>query len=241
MLVKLDNPGVLVKAVEIVSDLVLEVRIKINESGLSVIAMDPANVSMVKFVLPKSSFSQFEVDNEVLGVNLESLKRILKRCGTGSSLILKKKDNLLEIRIDDRIRKNFTLSLIDIDKEEKEFPDLEFSSKVELNSVDFISSVEDCVVVADSCTFKIKDGKFIMEARGLNSATSEFSGDEAKINAENCKSKYSLEYLQKFIKGAKLFEKANLKFAEDHPLRIDFKTDQIELNFLLAPRVETED
>ena len=70
---------------------------------------------------------------------------------------------------------------------------------------------------------------------------SEFSGDEAIINAENCKSKYSLEYLQKFLKGAKLTEKTVLKFAEDHPLRIDFKTPEMELSFILAPRVETED
>ncbi|MCP6727575.1 MAG: DNA polymerase sliding clamp, partial [Patescibacteria group bacterium] len=62
-----------------------------------------------------------------------------------------------------------------------------------------------------------------------------------KIEAENCSAKYSLEYLQKFIKGAKLSEKTILQFAEDHPLRIDFKIEQIELSFILAPRVETED
>jgi DNA polymerase III sliding clamp (beta) subunit (PCNA family) len=70
---------------------------------------------------------------------------------------------------------------------------------------------------------------------------SEFSGDEAKISAESCKSRYSLEYLQKFIKGAKLSEKTVLKFANDHPLRIDIKNDFMDLSFLLAPRVENED
>ena len=58
------------------------------------------------------------------------------------------------------------------------------------------------MVVADACSFIIQNGKFIIEAKGLNSASSEFSGDEASINAEDCKAKYSLEYLSKFIKGA---------------------------------------
>jgi len=241
MLVKLDNPTLLSKAIDLISDLVTEVRIKITDMGLSIVAMDPANVAMVGFWIPKTAFSQFESGEEVLGVSLDSLKRILKRGGAGSSLILEKKENMLEIQIIDRIKRTFNLNLIEVESEDKEMPSLEFSSKVELNSVDFISSVEDCAVVADSCSFVVHNGRFLIEAKGLNSALSEFSGDEAKIEAENCKSKYSLEYLQKFIKGSKLTEKTILKFAEDHPLRMDLKSDQMELSFILAPRVETED
>ena len=241
MLVKLENPNLLSRVIEIISELVTEVRIKVNEFGLSITAMDPANVSLVKFMLSRNSFSQFEVGEEVLGINLDNFKRILKRCGPGSSLIMERKENVLNIQIQDRIKRNFNLSLIEIESEEKDMPNLEFSSRVELNSMDFIDSIEDCIVVADACSFIIDEGKFIIEARGLNSAMSEFSGDEAKIEAENCKSRYSLEYLQKFLKGAKLSEKTSLNFADDHPLRIDFKNESIELSFLLAPRVETDD
>ena len=63
----------------------------------------------------------FKSKGETLGVNLDNLKRILKRCGTKSSLFLEKKENLLEIRIEDRIRRNFTLSLIEIESEEINF------------------------------------------------------------------------------------------------------------------------
>jgi len=241
MLVKLENPLLLSRIIEIISELVTEVRIKVDLSGLNITAMDPANVAMVRFVLPKSSFSRFETGNEVLGVNLDNLKRILKRCGPGSSLIMEKQDNLLNIQIQDKIKRAFNLSLIEIESEEKEMPQLEFSSVVELDSSDFVDSVEDCMVVADACSFIIKDGKFFIEARGLNSAMSEFSGDEAKISAENCRSRYSLEYLQKFVKAAKLSDKTILRFAEDHPLKMDLKNDFLELSFLLAPRVETED
>ena len=245
MLVKLENPALLSKAVEIISELVLEVRIKVNEFGMAITAIDPANVAMVGFKLPRSAFSQFETDNETLGINLDNLKRILKRCGSGSSLILEKKENFLEIQIQDRIRRNFTLSLIEIEAEEIDFNSkverMEFSSRVELNSGDLISSIEDCSVVADACSFIIKDEKFIIEAKNLDSAYSEFSGDEAEIQAEPCKARYSLEYLQKFIKAAKLCEKTILNFANEHPLKIEFKTENMSLNFILAPRVETED
>ena len=104
-----------------------------------------------------------------------------------------------------------------------------------------IDSIDDCAVVADACSFSIEEGKFVIEAKGLNSARAEFSGDEALISAENCSSRYSLEYLQKFIKASKLTEKSVLRFSNDHPLRLEFKIEHIELNFILAPRVETKD
>lgn len=241
MLVKLDHPMILSKVVEIISELVTEVRIKFNEFGLSINAIDPANVAMINFKLPKSAFSEFETGEEVLGVNLDSLKRILKRCGTGSSLILEKQENFLNIQIQDRIKRNFSLNLIEIEADDKEMPGLEYTARVEISSVDLIDSVEDCLVVADACSFIVEDGKFIMEAKSINSARSEFSGDEAKIEAENCKSRYSLEYLVKFLKGAKLVDKTILNFAEDHPLRMIIKSEHMELGFLLAPRVENED
>ena len=240
MLVKLENPALLSKAVEIISELVTEARIKVNEFGRSITAIDPANVAMVGFKLPKSAFSQFEVGSEVLGVNMDNLKRILKRCGAGSSLVLEKRENQLEIKIYDKIRRNFSLNLIDVESEDKEMPSLDFSSRVEMLSSYFVEAVEDCAVVDDACSFIIKEGKFIIEAKSLNSARSEFSSDEVKIDAEDCKAKYSLEYLQKFAKGAKICDRTILNFANEHPLKIEFKAQHFELSFILAPRVEID-
>lgn len=239
MKIKLENSVLLSKGVELISELVTEVKVKVDDFGLSITAIDPANVAMVHFRIPKTAFSHFEVGREILGVNLDSLKRILKR--SSSSIVLEKRENFLEIKMQDGIRRDFTLSLMEIEGEEKEMPSLEFSSRIEMNSSDFIDSIEDCAVVDDACSFIVKEGKFIIEAKGLNSTRSEFSGDEARINAEPCKSKYSLEYLQKFAKASKLSDKTILNFADDHPLRMDVKTEFLELSFLLAPRVETED
>jgi proliferating cell nuclear antigen len=241
MRIKLENPSLLSKAVEVISELVIEVRIKVNDFGLSINAIDPANVAMVGFKMPKSVFSEFESGKETLGVNLENLKRILRRCGAGSSLVMEKKENMLNLQVQDKIRRDFNLGLIEIESEDKEMPQLEFSSQVELDSADLISVIEDCAVVDDACSFIIKDGKFIIEAKNINSARIEFSSDEALIEAENCKARYSLEYLQKFMKAAKLCTRTRIKFANDHPMKMDFRTDSFELGFILAPRVETDD
>ncbi len=241
MKAKLDNPKILSNAIDIISELVTEVKIEINEFGLSIVAMDPSRASMVSFKIPASSFSILEADSESLGVNLDDLKKILRRASNASSIILERIENDLKITIEDKILREFSLNLLDIEGEETKPRDLEYSAHVEINSSDLNDSIEDCAIVADACSFIIEDGKFIIEAKGLNSARSEFSGDEAKIEGENCKSRYGLEYLQKFMKGSKISDKALLSFANSHPLKIDFKNPQAELSFLLAPRAEAED
>ena len=54
-----------------------------------------------------------------------------------------------------------------------------------------------------------------MQAKEINSARSEFSADIAKIEAQDCHARYSLDYLQKFIKAGKQFETTSLNFAND--------------------------
>ena len=242
MKLKLADPTLFTKSIELLCELVLEVRIKITEFGLSIVAIDPGNISMVSLKIPKSAFKEFDSDEEVLGVNLENLKKVLRRASKTSELVLEKKENALEIKIEDKIKRVFSLNLIEVEREDKDFPDhLEFSSVVTMDSADLIDSIDDCLVVSDACSFIVDGKNFIIEAKETNSARAEFSGDELEIKAENCFVRYSLEYLQKFMKAGKYFPKATLKFATDHPLRMDFTSEHLSLSFLLAPRVETED
>jgi len=242
MLLKLDNPRFFSEIIGIISELVLEVRIKVNKEGMSILAIDPANVAMVFFKLPVSAFSEFKIENdEVLGVSLESLKAVLRRCSAGSVLTMSRIENELKIEIVDKIKREFNLALIEIEDEEKEIPSLEFASKIEMASSDFSEAIEDCSVVADSCSFVSEPDKFMIQAKGsLNSFKSEFS-DEIKIQAQKANSKYSLEYLQKISKATKITDKTVINFSNDYPLKLEFNTPLVELSFILAPRVESED
>lgn len=247
MLLKLDEPKLLSDAIAIISELVTEVRARVTKQGLSIIAIDPANVALVMLKMPASAFSQFKLEHdetEELGLNLGDLKAVLRRCGIGSSLVIHREENLLKLDIQDKIKRSFNLALIDIGGEEKQPPKLEFSSRVEIDAVTLSEAIDDAAVVADACSFitSKKDNSFVVEAKGsLHSAKAEFTSDEAKLQVQDAKAKYSLEYLQKFMKASRLAEKVILQFGADYPMQLDFKTARLELGFVLAPRVETEE
>jgi proliferating cell nuclear antigen len=240
MIIKIDKPKILSDAISIISEIVSEVRIKLNEDGMSIVAVDPANVAMVIFKFPKESFSQYQTGNETWGINLSDLKAIMKRASSSSSVVFEQEDNRLKISIFDKVKRIFNLALIDIESEDKNEPSLNFSCKVEMNSNIFTQAIEDCSIVADSCSFILGKEFFIVEGAGsLNSARAEFSGDEANFNGIG-RSKYSLEYLMKFIKAGKISDKVVINFSSDYPLKLDFPGNEMGMGFVLAPRVEND-
>lgn len=240
MILKLDNPKLLSDAIGIISEIVTEVRIKLLEDGMSIIAVDPANVAMIIFKLPKESFSQYEIGNDVWGVNLADLKLIFRRASSGSSVVLEQEENQLKITIFDKVKRTFNMSLIEIESEDKEEPKLNFACNVEMTADSFTQAVEDCSVVADACSLIAGAGFFMVEGSGsLNSARAEFSGDEAKIEGVG-KSRYSLEYLMKFIKAGKVADKVLIQFSDDYPLRLSYAGEKMGMGFVLAPRVESD-
>jgi proliferating cell nuclear antigen len=239
MILKLNDPKLLSDSISLISELVSEVKLKITRAGLNIVAVDPANVALVSLKFPASLFAEFQTEEEEnLGINLEDLKQVLRRAASNSSLTMEKEGNKLKLSIQNTVKRTFNLALINLEAEEKRIPELEFNSKVEINSDIFSNAIEDAAIISDSCSFAVKD-KFIIEAKGnLHSTKTEFSSDEAKFSGEG-KSKYSLEYLQKFIKASKFSDKVSLQFSTDYPARLDFR-GAAEMTFILAPRVEEE-
>ena len=240
MILKLDNPKLMSDAIAIISEVVSEVRIKLIEDGMSIIAVDPANVALVIFKLPRESFSQYEIGNEVWGVNLGDLKKILKRTGVTASIVFEEEGGKLKISIFDKVKRIFNLALIEVSSEDKNIPDLNFGARVEMSSDDFAQTIEDANVVADSCAFIAGEGSFVIESSGnLNSARAEFAGENLEMFGIG-KSKYSLEYLMKFIKAVKISSRVVVNFSDDYPLRLDFPGEKMGIGFVLAPRVDND-
>jgi proliferating cell nuclear antigen len=240
MKLKFDNPKLLADTISLLSELVLEVKAKISKTGFEITAIDPANVALISLKIPAAAFSQFEMDKEQeLGLNLEDLKQALRRAPSNSSLTIERQDNMIKLKLGEK--RAFNLALINVDSEEKQMPKLNFGTTIELDSMTFSEAVSDAVIVADSCSLIANENLFTMEAKGsLNSTRTELSSDEVKIKGSGSKAKYSLDYLAKFAKAMKFSPKVLISFSNDYPARFDFNNKDLELSFVLAPRIEEE-
>ena len=92
----------LTDALDSVSVLVDECKIRLNSEELSIRAVDPANVGMVDLSLDAAAFESYEADGGVIGVNLGRLEDIAGMANSGDliQLELNEETRKLHIQID---------------------------------------------------------------------------------------------------------------------------------------------
>ncbi len=241
----LAEPKLLKDPISIISDLVTEATFEVNSNALELTAMDPANVAMVMFKLLSSSFVEYDVDGgETLGLNLNDLEQVLKRCSSSDTITLELEEEKLKVTMKGNATRTFHLPLLNMEDEENDIPDLDFDATIECSSSVLDQGVEDADIVAESVTFTAEDDTFTIAAAGdLSKANLEIpASDDTKIDVSGTQqAKYSIEYLKKMINGSKVSDDATLKFSTDYPMRLEYlQKNKLQLAFILAPRVENE-
>jgi proliferating cell nuclear antigen len=249
MKLTLAEPRTLVDSINVISDIVNEVRFKIDKEKIGLVAMDPANVAMVDFKLFSSAFSEYNVDKDhEVCISLDALRAVLKRVKPSDILTLEldEEKNKLKVQLKSDNVRTFNLALIDVEEKEQRVPDLNFTASVHTTSMIFDEAIQDADVIADAVVIKAIADKFIVEGESnMSDVSAEISKDDETVvklsSSGESKSKYSIEYLKKIIKGGKLANKVKLQFGNDYPLRIDYLVeDKLNLGFILAPRVATD-
>ena len=244
----LAEPKYFKDSISIISDLVTEAKFKVNQNGLELVAMDPANVAMVIFKMLSSCFTKYEVAEETeLSINLNNLKQILRRAKSEDVLTLETtEDNKLKIQMKSNTTRSFSIPTLDIEDKEQKVPELTFPISIEMNSSQLTESIEDVSVVAESVTFMGEKSQLLVKAEGdLSKAFIEMKPDDHTIiktdSEDKFKAKFSLEYLKKMVTGSKLSDRVSLNFNTDYPLKLEYKiVDRLVLSFILAPRVDND-
>lgn len=244
----LNDPTYLKDSIIVISELVNEARFLVNDEGLELVAMDPANVAMVNYKLLASNFSEFKPgDKKEISINLASFKQVLKRAKSNDQLSLEVgDDNKLKVQLKSSAIRTFHLPLLDLGDDEQKIPNLSFPVVISTKSSILNEAVEDSSIVSESITLRVEPERFTVSATGdtSNAHVEVLADDLTKIKSEtkaDVKSKYSLEYLKKMINGSKLSENVNIYLNQDYPLKLEYKViDKLLLSFILAPRVDND-
>jgi proliferating cell nuclear antigen len=240
------NADVFKDAIEAVSTLVDEAKFKLTKEGISVRAVDPANVAMVAFDLNAKAFESFEASDSEIGVDLIRLMDILG---------MTSKDDKIELNLNEETRKleirtgglAYTLSLLDptsIRKEPK-VPNLELPAKIVLNGAELKRAVKAAEKVSDHMALGVKDKTFFVEAEGdldkvrLDIPQSSLVSLQA---TSDVRSLFSLDYLNDLSKSLGKAERVSIDLGTDYPVKLTFNiaAGNGTVTYLLAPRIESE-
>ncbi|CQH62168.1 MULTISPECIES: DNA polymerase sliding clamp [Halobacterium] len=230
-----------------VSVLVDECKIHLDEDGLSIRAVDPANVGMVDLDLGAAAFESYEADGGIIGVNLSRLEDIAGMADT---------DQLVQLELDEETRKlhiqidglEYTLALIDPDsiRQEPDIPDLDLSANVVIEGADIDRSVRAADMVSDHIALGVDaaDELFYVDAEGdTDDVHLELTRDDLiDLEAGDAHSLFSLDYLKDMNKAIPKDAEVELELGDEYPVKIHFDIAEAQghVTYMLAPRIQSD-
>lgn len=250
----LKNGVVFKKTVGVVSELMESAVFRFDASGLHFSGMDSSHVSMVVVNVHNTLFDEYELpEGEIqVGMGLKSLNNILRLVGDKDQLQIAydpKKDNVINVQFANVQKKrnyDFDLKLMDIDNDELEVPEMQFTHGLNLVSTDFYQMVNDCVVFGDTVKLAIGGDKLVTSVQGehANSFMS-LDGEAMLVNeGDPVSMKLALRYLQMFSKGKDVSKKVRLRALEGVPIEVTYPMDEggkSTLTFYLAPKIDEDE
>ncbi|MFZ3383247.1 MAG: DNA polymerase sliding clamp [Candidatus Methanoperedens sp.] len=233
------------ESIESISTLVDEARFRLTPQGLSVKAVDPANVAMVSFELSKDAFESFEATEGELGIDLTKLIGVME--------MAEKSDNI-ELELDEASHKlivrmrglAYTMSLLDPSsiRKEPKVPSLDLPAHIVIRGEDIKRAVKAAEKVSDYMSMGVKGDVFFMEAEGdTDKVHVELEKSQLiDLQGTDAKSLFSLDYLSDMSKILGKSNEVNIDLGKDFPLKIRIKIAEGhgEVSYMLAPRVESE-
>jgi len=237
--------GILEETVSGLRALVDECKIRLTQSGFHIRAVDPANVAMVEQDIGKAAFETYEIDEGIIGLDLERFEDIIS---------MPNKDDLVTLRLDPQSRKmkilfdglDFTMALIDPKsiRAEPDIPELELPGAVTVNSDKLDRMVTASDMVSDHLSFGINQtkGAFYATAEGdTDDVTVEYERNEVEdLELADAHSIFALGYMKDIENELPSDTPIKMRLGDSMPTKLSFQFEgeAIDVLYMLAPRIE---
>jgi proliferating cell nuclear antigen len=226
--------------------LVDECKVRLDEDGLSIQAVDPANVAMVDIWLPKEDFASYQADEELLGVNLLRLADVVGMGASGDTVTLELNEETRKLRIEiDGLR--YTLSLIDPSSihQEPNVPELD-NAEYDVVGSELQRGVKAAGLVSDHMGFRSTteagDGLAAFAEGDTDDVVVDIDIHDARNTPDETESSlFSLDYLDEMSKELPSDEDVRVELGDDYPIKMSAELgEEGEMTYLLAPRIEND-
>merc|ERR1712174_182193 len=202
------------------------------------------------------AFADFKCDRPTsLGMNVDSLAKILKMCGPTDSLKLRWQSGADTVGFqcesggDDRIA-DFDLKLMQIESEHMEIPEQHYKVTARLPSAEFQRICRDLKEFGETMVVNASKEGIRFSVQGdigtgnvlLKPRDSEKPEERVSLTVhEPVNATFALRYLVTFSKAAPLCGTVELGLGPDAPLLVKFDLDKADngyLQFYLAPKID---
>lgn len=238
-------------------DILLETNITFEPDGMRIVNMDKSHTVLVHLFLAAQNFEFYECNKDkiIIGVNMFHLFKLINTIENEETLTIYIENSdyvdgivsYLTLKYENgeiKQCKTQKLRLIEPDPEELQYPDVTFSSIINLPSTDFQKIIRDLTCISDKLEIKSVgnelnfkcSGQFasaeIHRAESDGSMSFTLKQDSSKI----IQGEFSLKNLGYFIKCTNLCQQIEVYLENDLPLVVKYNVASLgEIKLCLAP------
>jgi proliferating cell nuclear antigen len=231
---------------EVLKDIINDVNMYFTPTGLKILTLDTAHVTLVHMALPAENFEEYSCASDIIaGVNLANMYKLLKSVSNNDSLRMSIDDRheLLEIEIRNAVKNSstqFHLKLLDINEDDLIVPDLEMDVVTTLPSIDFQRITRDMANLATEISIVRRGPVLELSCQG------DFADQKTEIVCSSTEGGptvggvYPLKYINLYTKATNLCSSVQLFQHENLPLIIRYSIGNLgDVKFYLAQKTET--
>lgn len=234
-----------------------ETTFMIDSDEFVVEAIDPGRNCLLKLVMPKEVFSEFECsegEKYETGICLSDLDKIMKRSTNDDSLELSydDKDNHLIVTMERSGRKRkrtFRLGEIDVDYEKLPIDNLlekDYDAGFDIDMSIMDEAVKDAEIYSEVITVTAKKGKSITFSSSGVVGSMDYEIDLEDLESaevdDNCRASFGLTFLKNVFKVSSIVKSLTIALAKENPMAMIMHIiGGGILYYIIAPRVEYEE
>ncbi len=234
-------------AIDSIVCLVEEGQFELGNEGLILKAMDPSQISMVSFRMPKEAFVEYSVPEEMkLGIDIGQFANILGRGKRGERVELSTEEGRLVVRfLGEKHKRTFKIPLIETGDRVQKEPKIEFGNYAIVKADAIKETLKDAKLISSHVRLQLTPEQFVVDVRGENGdvrAEFEKGGSEvSEIKTENgSKATFPLQYLEDMVKATNSNSQVKINLETDRPLKLEYDIEGAHVVYFLAPRIETD-
>ncbi|NBU17043.1 MAG: proliferating cell nuclear antigen (pcna) [Actinobacteria bacterium] len=237
---------------EVLKEIIHDVSIRVDESGVKLLTLDGARCALVYMRLRADAFEEFRCNGVyTLGLNMASVFKLVKTSGNHDTITLYMDgptSNELGIKIQNADKNSvtdFKLKLLDVDDEQITLPDVDFDSVITMPSAFFQRLCRDMLNISDTMVIRSTGNQLVLSCNGDFARQETVIGEaDAGMNIaakseKTIEGRFSLKYLSLFCKASNLSNTIELFLKEAYPLILKYNVASLgELRFCVAPKVD---
>ena len=229
---------------EVLKDIVNDVNVYFTPTGMRIVTLDTARVTLVHMFLPAENFEAYSCESEVIaGLNMSNTHKLLKSVTNNDSLTMRMEGrDVLDIEIENTVKHStttFRLKLLDINEDDLNVPEIDLDVVTTIPSVDFQRIARDMANLSTEMTIKRRASSLELSCAGdfADQMTTLDCAPSDKLTEMS--GTYPLKYINMYTKATNLCSSVQLfQFCEpEMPIVFRYAIANLgEIKFYLAQK-----